>query len=127
MGTWGTGIYQNDSAADYLLMTILGFIKEIDTTVNKSRMEVFIETGSDSFWLETIPAKIDLLIALCKKGYLHLPETERIIGWKTKYMNGWYEIRDHEEIEPEYRAYYRNREKVLIKNFDRLIDLSQKK
>ena len=84
MGTWGAGIYENDSTRDY----IDGIIDNISNAVRDivKRDYTLLHAGmpqSDLFM-----CYIDLLNAICSRHDLHtsLPDAEVVRKWKAKYM-----------------------------------------
>ena len=87
MGTWGAGIYENDSTRDY----IDGIIDNISNAVRDivKRDYTLLHAGmpqSDLFM-----CYIDLLNAICSRHDLHtsLPDAEVVRKWKAKYMEVW--------------------------------------
>lgn len=123
MGTWGSGIYENDSTRDY----IDGIIDNISNAVRDivKRDYTLLHAGmpqSDLFM-----CYIDLLNAICSRHDLHtsLPDAEVVRKWKAKYMEdlGVYRSAKCDPAED----YRRERAVVLNESFDNLIALASKK
>ena len=122
MGTWGAGIYENDSTRDY----IDGIIDNISNAVRDivKRDYTLLHAGmpqSDLFM-----CYIDLLNAICSRHDLHtsLPDAEVVRKWKAKYMEVWELTVGECDPAEDYR---RERAVVLNESFDNLIALASKK
>ena len=122
MGTWGAGIYENDSTRDY----IDGIIDNISNAVRDivKRDYTLLHAGmpqSDLFM-----CYIDLLNAICSRHDLHtsLPDAEVVRKWKAKYMEVWeFTVGECDPAED----YRKERAIVLNESFDNLIALASKK
>lgn len=122
MGTWGSGIYENDSTRDY----IDGIIDNISNAVRDivKRDYTLLHAGmpqSDLFM-----CYIDLLNAICSRHDLHtsLPDAEVVRKWKAKYMEVWeFTVGECDPAED----YRKERAVVLNESFDKLIALASKK
>ena len=122
MGTWGSGIYENDSTRDY----IDGIIDNISNAVRDivKRDYTLLHAGmpqSDLFM-----CYIDLLNAICSRHDLHtsLPDAEVVRKWKAKYMEVWeFTVGECDPAED----YRRERAVLLNESFDNLIALASKK
>lgn len=122
MGTWETGIYDNDSARDYtegIIQNLVNVVKDIvrwDYTLLHPGMAQS----------NILMCHIDMLNAICSRGDLYhaLPDTEEIKKWKTKYLEVW-EFCIHEcNPTDEYKT---ERAKIIKKSFNDLIALSKQK
>lgn len=122
MGTWGPGIYENDSTRDYVdsiinnLSNVIRDIMKWDYTLLHPGM-----TQSNLFMCH-----IDLLIAICSRDELYssLPKTEEIKKWKAKYMEVWNFCVEECKPTDDYKA---ERAEVLKKSFNNLIALAKRR
>ena len=121
MGTWGSGIYDNDSTLDY----IEGIIKNLCNSIEDMLRYDYILLHAGMTQSYLFMCHIDLLEAICSRDdlYTSLPDTAEIKRWKAKYMEVWEFTID--ECEPT-KDYQSERAEVLKKSFDRLIALSRR-
>lgn len=121
MGTWGAGIYENDSTRNY----IDGIIDNISNAVRDivKRDYTLLHAGMPQS--ELFMCYIDLLSAICSRHDLHtsLPEVKEIRKWKAKYMEIWEFTVGECNPDEDYR---KERAVVLNKCFDKLIALARK-
>lgn len=121
MGTWGAGIYENDSTRNY----IDGIIDNISNAVRDivKRDYTLLHAGMPQS--ELFMCYIDLLSAICSRHDLHasLPEVKEIRKWKAKYMEVWEFTVGECNPDEDYR---KERAVVLNKSFDKLIALARK-
>lgn len=120
MGTWGAGVYENDTAADYLL-------NKIERLINDIRLQIRYQTRINAGFSESeiLICDIDLLTLLCEKRdcSVHLPATKELEEWEKVYMNIWEGTIDDTNPTKEYK---KDRRKVLNQTFGKLISLSGK-
>lgn len=117
MGTWGSGVYENDTASDYLSKTIERLLNDIRLQIN---YQIRLNAGfSES---DILICDIDLLTLLCEKRDLniHLPEKEEIERWEKVYMDIWDSTIDETCPTEEYKI---ERRRVLNQTFNKLISL----
>lgn len=120
MGTWGPGIYDNDSTMDYVKGIInyhVNIIRDLirwDFTLLHPGM-----TQSNLFMCH-----IDILNAICSREDLNylLPPTTEIKKWKAKYMEVWNFCVDETKPEDNYKT---ERSEVLNTSLDNLISLAK--
>lgn len=120
MGTWGTGIYENDSTQDY----IAGVINYLSDVVrNIVKWDTLLHPGMAQS--EIMICHIDLLNAICSRGnlYIYLPDSVEIKKWQDKYMEIWEFCIDECNPTEEYKT---ERGRILKKSFNDLIALSGK-
>lgn len=122
MGTWGSGIYENDSARDYMN----GVINNLSNMVKDIMRWDSILLHLGMVHSSLVMCHIDMLIAICGRNSLHtsLPETTIIKEWKAKYMEIWNFCIDECSPTIEYK---KQRAKVLEKNFNDLIALAKRR
>ena len=87
MGTWGSGIYENDSTRDY----IDGIIDNISNAVRDIVKWDYTLLHAGMPQSDLFMCYIDLLNAICSRHDLHtsLPDAEVVRKWKAKYMEVW--------------------------------------
>ena len=119
MGTWDSGNFDNDTAADHLYDIIDGLIKDI-----REAMESPVELEADEYWGNAVPCNVELLTLIGKQHYagFHLPNSEEIVKWKETFMNAWLGSIDGLEPKEDYKN---ERIKILNETFDGLIELSK--
>lgn len=122
MGTWGTGIYENDSTQDYMV-GVINYLSDVVRNIVKWDY-TFLHPGMAQS--EIMICHIDLLNAICSRGNLHiyLPDSVEIKKWKDKYMEVWEFCIDDCNPTEEYKT---ERGKILKKSFNDLLALSQQK
>ena len=121
MGTWGSGIYENDSTRDYIDGIINNLCNSIEDMLRHDY--TLLHAGMTQSYL--FMCHIDLLEAICSRDDLHtsLPDTYEIKRCKAKYM----EVCEFTIDACEPTLYYKSeRAEVLKKSFDRLIALSRR-
>ena len=122
MGTWGSGIYENDSTRDY----IDGIINNLCNSIKDMLRYNYILLHARMMQSYLFMCHIDLLEAICSRDnlYTSLPDTAEIERWKAKYIEVWEFTIDECEPDANYKAEHAE---VLKQSFDRLIALSRKK
>jgi hypothetical protein len=120
MGTWGSGNFQNDTAADFLSELTHGWIDDINGTMEDPEM-----LEADEYWGEVVPCLLEMLCTFSDKGWVGtaLPKSADAQTWKKTYMNAWYNSIDG--LEPD-ESYKEERKILLINLFDKLIDKAKK-
>ncbi|WP_327696847.1 DUF4259 domain-containing protein [Streptomyces sp. NBC_00459] len=121
MGDWGTGNFENDTAADHLSILTDRLITEVTDAMAGDPVEI----EPDEYWGVAVPANLELLSLLARQGYVgaSLPEAEVVEGWKTTYMAVWESSIDG--LAPS-SGYKDERRTVLIRTFDELAELRRK-
>lgn len=114
MGTWGPGIYENDSALDWVGELTSQIEKEI-----RDGIEEFDESMGDD-----LLAAVDTLRAICENSHSSPPKPEDISKWHELYEKNW----------PSYigdlgadDSFVEQQAEVIISTFQRLLGLSQKR
>ncbi|MEU5402844.1 DUF4259 domain-containing protein [Streptomyces sp. NPDC005963] len=118
MGAWGTGNFENDTAADHLSILTDRLITEVADAMAGDPVEI----EPDEYWGVAVPANLELLSLLARQGYVgaSLPEAEVIEGWKKTYMAVWEGSIDGLAPAPGHKD---GRRTVLIRTFDELATL----
>ncbi|WP_371661804.1 DUF4259 domain-containing protein [Streptomyces sp. NBC_00280] len=121
MGDWGTGNFENDTAADHLSILTDRLITEVADAMAGDPVEI----EPDEYWGVAVPANLELLSLLARQGYVgaSLPEAEVVEGWKRSYMAVWEGSIDG--LAPS-SGYKDERRTVLIRTFDELAELRRK-
>ncbi len=119
MGTWDSGNFDNDTAADHLSAIIAELIDDI-----RKAIENPVELEADEYWGNAVPCNVELLALIGKQHYagFHLPGSEEVIKWKEIFMDAW--LSSIDDLEPE-EGYKKERIKVLNETFDGLIALAK--
>jgi hypothetical protein len=79
MGTWGTGVYSNDTALDWLGDLIESVSKEI-----RKGIEDFDESSG-----EALLAAADTIRVLCENSGAAPPKATEVDGWHMSYLRCW--------------------------------------
>lgn len=122
MGTWDTGIYDNDSARDYIEGIIKNLVNIVEDMVRWDYTLLHPGMAQSNIFM----CHIDMLNAICSRENLYqaLPDAEEIKKWKAKYLEVW-EFCIHEcHPTEEYKI---KRIKIIKKSFNDLIALSKRK
>ncbi|WP_060887219.1 DUF4259 domain-containing protein [Streptomyces caniscabiei] len=121
MGDWGTGNFENDTAADHLSILTDRLITEVVDAMAGDPVGI----EPDEYWGVAVPANLELLSLLARQGYVgaSLPEADVVEGWKRTYMAVWEGYIDELEVSAGYRE---ERRAVLIRTFDELAELRKK-
>ncbi|MDX3131063.1 DUF4259 domain-containing protein [Streptomyces europaeiscabiei] len=121
MGDWGTGNFENDTAADHLSILTDRLITEVADAMTGDLVEI----EPDEYWGVVVPANLELLSLLARQGYVgaSLPEAEEVEEWKKTYMAVWEGCID--DLTPS-SGYKDERRTVLIRTFDELAELRRK-
>ncbi|MGW0577847.1 DUF4259 domain-containing protein [Streptomyces sp. NPDC002920] len=121
MGDWGTGNFENDTAADHLSILTDRLVTEVADAMAGDPVEI----EPDEYWGVAVPANLELLSLLARQGYVgaSLPEAEMVEGWKKTYMAVWESCID--DLMPS-SGYKDKRRTVLIRTFDELAELRRK-
>ncbi|MEU9624225.1 DUF4259 domain-containing protein [Streptomyces sp. NPDC048155] len=121
MGDWGTGNFENDTAADHLSILTDRLITEVADAMAGDLVGI----EPDEYWGVAVPANLELLSLLARQGYVgaSLPEAEVVVGWKKTYMAVWEGYIDELEVSSGYKD---ERRAVLIRTFDELAELRRK-
>lgn len=118
MGVWGTQNFANDEAMDCvheLMDEMLADIEEI--AASEHGME---PDEPDGF---RMICKIDLLTLIGNHTGASMPDQQRIVEWKEKFLNVWDQNIDELNAEDSFKA---SRRKVITETFDGLIDLCKR-
>ncbi|WP_018350335.1 DUF4259 domain-containing protein [Longispora albida] len=119
MGTWGSGNFDSDTAADHLSELVERLLGEVEAAMagDPAGLE------PDEYWGVAVPCNLELLCLLAERGHVgvNLPEPATITGWQETFLAVWDATIDGLEPKPDYRQ---ERRKVLVATFDRLAALA---
>ncbi|WDZ83848.1 DUF4259 domain-containing protein [Micromonospora cathayae] len=120
MGTWGSGNFDDDTAADHLSALTGRLISEVAEAMSGDPVGI----EPDEYWGVVVPCNLELLHLLARQKYVgaSLPAPETIADWKSRYLAVWDGTIDGLEPSPEYRE---QRRTVLVRTFDQLLELAR--
>jgi hypothetical protein len=125
MSTWGPGIFDNDSAGDFLSLIVEQMFEVIKKHLTVETVEAlgFIELHGDS---KVLPA-IGIVIALHKQ--LNMPVgtfyDQDIAEWRRLYLKGWDKGIDHFfSSEDELRV---TKRRIIEETFDEFMHIVEKR
>jgi hypothetical protein len=122
MGTWGSGNFDSDAAADHL-SNITGRLR---SEIEEAMAGDPVELEPDEFWGVAVPVNLELLCLLAEKRWVGviLPTGAQVATWKETFLATWERTIDGLEPTPAHR---RARRAVLTKTFDRLARLVERR
>ncbi|MEE1747385.1 MULTISPECIES: DUF4259 domain-containing protein [unclassified Streptomyces] len=121
MGTWGSGNFDSDTAADHLSGITGRLLSEIEEAMAGD--PVVLEP--DEYDGVAVPCNIELLALIAEQGHVGvtMPEPAVVEGWKKTFMDVWERTIDGLEPKQEYKE---DRRAELIRTFDRLAALAER-
>ncbi|MFI9624977.1 DUF4259 domain-containing protein [Streptomyces sp. NPDC052042] len=122
MGTWGSGNFDSDTAADHLSEITGRLLSGIEEAMAGDPVGL----EPDDYWGVTVPCDIELLCLIADQGHVGaaLPEPAVAEAWKKTFMDVW--ERTIDELEPE-DGYKEARRAELNRTFDRLVGLARER
>jgi hypothetical protein len=119
MGTWGTGNFSSDTAADFLGELTGRAISEIAETMAAD--PVVLEP--DEYWGVVVPCLVELLCLVGEQKHVgvRLPGADTVAGWKAHFLGVYDATIDGLDPEPGFKE---ARRRVLADTFDRLTALT---
>ncbi|MCX5111632.1 DUF4259 domain-containing protein [Streptomyces sp. NBC_00378] len=120
MGTWGSGNFDSDAAADHLSGITGRLVSEIEEAMAGDPVGL----EPDEYDGVAVPCNVELLCLMAEQNHVgaSVPEPAVAEGWKKTFMDVWERTIDGLEPEPEYKQ---DRRAELIRTFDRLIALAE--
>ncbi|WP_329488660.1 DUF4259 domain-containing protein [Kitasatospora sp. NBC_01246] len=120
MGTWGSGNFDSDAAADHLGEFTARLIGEVEQAMAGDRVEL----EADEYWGTAVPCNLELLHLIASRHYVGagLPAAATIEGWKADFMAVWEQSIDGLEPAPGHKE---ERRAVLLRTFDDLAALAR--
>ncbi|MFF1795724.1 DUF4259 domain-containing protein [Kitasatospora sp. NPDC086009] len=122
MGTWGSGNFDSDAAADHLGEFTARLIGEVEQAMAGDRVEL----EADEYWGTAVPCNLELLHLIASRHYVGagLPAAATIEGWKADFMAVWEKSIDGLEPAPGHKE---ERRAVLLRTFDDLAALARER
>ncbi|MFG2624900.1 DUF4259 domain-containing protein [Streptomyces sp. NPDC048473] len=119
MGTWGSGNFDSDTAADHLS----GITERLVSEITEAMADDPVGLEPDEYWGVAVPCNVELLCLIAEQHYVGaaVPEAVVVEGWKKTFMDVWERTIDGLEPEP---AYKEERRAELTRTFDRLTGLA---
>ena len=132
MGTWGSGNFENDAAADHLIDLCRPLLTEIEGAMKDPSS--LVPDGDDAV---IVIANLEIIACLSEHlgRYNHsklgkilypcvLPSPDVVGNWKQAYLALWDGHIDELEPKPEYK---KQRREVIAETFDRVERLARTK
>jgi hypothetical protein len=115
MGTWGTGNFDSDGAADHLSSLTATLVREVTEAMQRPA-----ELEADEYWGVAVPCNLELLALIARRGYVGcvLPNVETVTNWRRTFMATWEASVDALGPSPEHKQ---QRRAVLERTFDELL------
>ncbi|MFB6817801.1 DUF4259 domain-containing protein [Streptomyces sp. NPDC056347] len=122
MGTWGSGNFDSDTAADHLSDITGRLIARIAEAMAGDPVGL----EPDEYDGVTVPCDIELLCLIAEQGHVGagVPEPEVVAGWRRTFMDVWERTIDGLEPAPGHKE---GRRAELTRTFDRLAALAQQR
>lgn len=115
MGTWGSGNFDSDTAADHLSDLTARLVQEVEQAMAGDPAEL----EADEYWGVAVPCNLELLHLLATRNWVGvtLPGAATVESWKATYLAAWDASIDG--LEP-VAGFKEQRRAVLERTFDRL-------
>lgn len=122
MGTWGTGNFDSDTAADHLQLVTSRLVAEVAEAMSGDPVEI----EPDEYWGVAVPCNLELLHLIAQQNHVgaELPDPDTIADWKSRFLAVWNDAIEDLAPQPGYRE---QRRAVLVRTFDELADLAARK
>ncbi|MCX4866788.1 DUF4259 domain-containing protein [Streptomyces sp. NBC_00257] len=121
MGTWGSGNFDSDTAADHLSGITGRLVSEIEEAMAGDPVGL----EPDEYDGVAVPCNVELLCLMAEQGYVGagVPEPAVVEKWKKTFMDVWERTIDGLEPGPGHKE---DRRAELIRTFDRLAALADR-
>lgn len=122
MGTWGSGNFDDDTAADHLADLTGRLVDEVAAAMSGDPVEL----EPDEYWGVAVPANLELLHLIAQQNYVgvRLPGSDVIAGWKDLFLAVWDGSIDGLEPAPGHKD---SRREVLERTFDQLAEEARRR
>jgi hypothetical protein len=122
VGTWGSGNFDSDTAADHLADLTDRLIAEVATAMSGDPVEI----EPDEYWGVAVPCNLELLHLIAQQDHVgaELPDPGTIAEWKSSFLSVWEKSIDG--LEPA-DGYKEQRRAVLVRTFDQLAALAARR
>ncbi|MFJ5118634.1 DUF4259 domain-containing protein [Kitasatospora sp. NPDC088548] len=120
MGTWDSGNFDNDTAADHLSGVTARLIGEIEQAMAGDQVEL----EPDEYWGVAVPCNLELLHLIASQHYVgaELPPADVVEAWKETFLSVWERSIDDLDPSPGHKE---ERRAVLLRTFDNLAALAR--
>ncbi|MER7007899.1 DUF4259 domain-containing protein [Dactylosporangium sp. NPDC000555] len=117
MGTWESGNFDSDTAADHLSILTARLVREVEDAMAGDPVEL----EPDEYWGVAVPCNLEILYVLASQAWVGvvLPEVETVESWRATYLAVWDASIDGLEPTPEHKT---QRRAVLERTFDQLAE-----
>ncbi|GLF94746.1 DUF4259 domain-containing protein [Streptomyces yaizuensis] len=115
MGTWGSGNFESDTAADHLSIVTARLVTEVAQAMAGDPVEL----EADEYWGVAVPCNLELLYLIAAQGHAgaELPQPQVVEAWKQAFMAVWERSVDGLDPAPGFKEERRAR---LLETFDRV-------
>ncbi|MDX2646154.1 DUF4259 domain-containing protein [Streptomyces sp. PA03-1a] len=122
MGGWGSGNFDEDTAADHLSVLTGRLVREVEDAVAGAPGAL----EPDEYWGVAVPCNVELLHLIATQGWagVVLPAAATVRQWKAAFLAAWDGAIDDLAPSPEHRA---GRRAVLVRTFDALAELAERR
>jgi hypothetical protein len=115
MANWGTGIFDNDGALEFLAQVTGKMVNTIEENLRLGHTLAMPDAHA-----RILPA-VAILIALKEKFNFAPPNPDKVTRWKNDFLDYYLDKADEKNIDPqEVNA----RRELIIHTFDQLLNLS---
>lgn len=117
MGTWGSGNFDSDTAADHLSILTARLVREVEDAMAGDPVEL----EPDEYWGVVVPCNLEILQVLANQRWVgvELPKAATVQAWKSTYLAVWDANIDELEPTPEHKT---QRRTALERTFDQLAE-----
>jgi hypothetical protein len=121
VGTWGSGNFDGDTAADHLSLRTGSLVEEVEGYFAGDPVGL----EPDEYGGVAVPCSVELLCLIAEQGWVGtvLPPVDVAREWKRRYLDVWDATIEEFITSPERRA---ERREVLVATFDRLVALADR-
>jgi hypothetical protein len=120
VGTWGSGNFDSDTAADHLSGVTGRLVSQIEEAMAGDPVGL----EPDEYDGVAVPCNVELLCLIAEQNHVgaSVPEVAVVEGWKKTFMDVW--ERTIDGLGPK-QGYKEDRRAELIRTFDRLVTLAK--
>lgn len=114
MSTWGSGSFENDTAADHLYDFMGRMLDDMREVMAHPE-----EYEPDEYWGDAFPVHLEILALLAAQPWsgIQIPPPEEVASWQQCYMQVW--DRNIDDLDPD-ADYKVERRQMLDALFERL-------
>ncbi|WP_197371981.1 DUF4259 domain-containing protein, partial [Streptomyces clavuligerus] len=122
MGTWGSGNFESDTAADHLSVVTARLVSEVAEAMAGDPVGL----EPDEYWGTAVPCNLELLHLIAAQGHVgaELPKAAVVEAWKRTFMAVW--ERSIDDLEPS-QDFKERRRALLLETFDRVAAVARER